>query len=109
MLLHRVGHHSTSDDSFAYRPRAEVEGWVRADNPLSRFRLFLEDRGWWSSEEEEQLKSRVKAELLAAFRRAESKKRPALEELFNDIYAGSEPWNIVRYNSSKSIILDANS
>ncbi|PAV16897.1 branched-chain alpha-keto acid dehydrogenase E1-alpha subunit [Pyrrhoderma noxium] len=93
-MTYRVGHHSTSDDSFAYRPRAEVEGWVRADNPLSRFRLFLQDRGWWSSEEEEQFKTKVKAELIASFRRAESKKRPALEELFTDIYAGSEPWNI---------------
>lgn len=104
-MTYRVGHHSTSDDSFAYRPRAEVEGWVRADNPLSRFRLFLEDRGWWSSEEEEQLKSRVKAELLAAFRRAESKKRPALEELFNDIYAGSEPWNIKEQREELAALL----
>lgn len=99
-MTYRVGHHSTSDDSFAYRPRAEVEGWVRADNPLSRFRLFLQDRGWWSSEEEEEFKTKVKAELIASFRRAESKKRPVLEELFTDIYAGSEPWNIVRLSCS---------
>lgn len=97
-LTYRVGHHSTSDDSFAYRPRAEVEDWVRADNPLSRFRLFLEERGWWSAAEEEEMRTRVKGVVLQAFKRAESKKRPELKELFTDIYAGSEPWNIVSHS-----------
>jgi 2-oxoisovalerate dehydrogenase E1 component alpha subunit len=95
-MTYRVGHHSTSDDSFAYRPRAEVEQWVKGDNPLVRFRLFLVDRGWWSAKEEEEMKARVKNEILQAFRRAESRKRPELGELFTDIYAGPEPWNIVR-------------
>ena len=87
--------HSTSDDSFAYRPRAEVEGWVKGDNPLSRFRLFLEDKKWWSAEEEDEMKSRIRSDLIKTFKRAESKKRPELSELFTDIYAGPEPWNIV--------------
>ena len=28
-MTYRVGHHSTSDDSFAYRARQEVEDWKR--------------------------------------------------------------------------------
>lgn len=95
-MTYRVGHHSTSDDSFAYRPRTEVEGWVKGDNPLTRFRLFLEDRGWWSSKEEDDMKTRIRSDLMKAFKTAESKKRPQLSELFTDIYAGPEPWNIVR-------------
>ncbi|KAL5524464.1 hypothetical protein ACEPAF_9604 [Sanghuangporus sanghuang] len=93
-MTYRVGHHSTSDDSFAYRPRSEVEGWVRGDNPLARFRLYLESRGWWTDAEEKDMRDRVKGAVLQAFKRAESKKRHELSELFIDIYAGSEPWNI---------------
>ncbi|TRM64141.1 thiamine diphosphate-binding protein [Schizophyllum amplum] len=65
-------HHSTSDDSFAYRARSEVEDRKRIDNPIVRLRRFMEQRGWWSAEEEDALKA----------------------ELFNDVYAGQEPWTI---------------
>ncbi|THH05530.1 hypothetical protein EW145_g4727 [Phellinidium pouzarii] len=95
-MTYRISHHSTSDDSFAYRARSEVDNWVKSDNPLSRFRLFLEGRGWWSSAEEEDMKTRIKKTVMQAFKRAESRKRPELKELFRDVYAGPEPWNIVR-------------
>ena len=91
-----VGHHSTSDDSFAYRPRSEVEDHIKSDNPLPRFRLFLEEQGWWTAEDEEEMKARVKKSVLAALKRAESRKRHELKELFTDVYGGPEPWNIVR-------------
>ena len=55
-----VGHHSTSDDSFAYRARSEVEDRKKIDNPISRMRRFMEERGWWSAKEEEELKARLK-------------------------------------------------
>lgn len=90
-----VGHHSTSDDSFAYRARQEVETRKKVDNPLTRFRLFLESQGWWSAEEEEALKARLKTDVLQAFKRAEGLKRHELKELFEDVYGGEEPWNIV--------------
>jgi 2-oxoisovalerate dehydrogenase E1 component alpha subunit len=92
-----VGHHSTSDDSFAYRARAEVEDRKRIDNPLSRFRLFLESNGWWDAEAETELKERLKADVMKAFKYADSLKRCELGELFTDIYGGPEPWNIVRF------------
>ena len=94
-IRYRVGHHSTSDDSFAYRPRSEVEDRKRIDNPIMRFRLFMESRGWWNAEEEEQLKSRLRADVMSSFKRAESLKRCELKELFTDVYGGEEPWNIV--------------
>lgn len=94
-MLCRVGHHSTSDDSFAYRARQEVEDRKRIDNPLLRLRLFLESRGWWNKEEEEALKARQKKEVLEAFKQAEVTKRWELKEIFGDIYGGEEPWNLV--------------
>ena len=90
-----VGHHSTSDDSFAYRPRQEVEDRKRVDNPIARFRLFLESRGWWSAEEEESYKTAVKKEIMTAFKRAENLPRNELKEMFSDVYGGEEPWTIV--------------
>lgn len=91
----RVGHHSTSDDSFAYRPRKEVEERKRLDNPLMRFRLFLESRGWWSKDEDDAFKARVKAEVHAAYKKAEELQRPPLSEMFTDVYGGEQPWNLV--------------
>lgn len=91
----RVGHHSTSDDSFAYRPRSEVEDRKRIDNPIVRFRLFLEARGWWNAEAEAELKERLRADVMKSFKRAESLKRHELGELFSDVYAGEQPWNLV--------------
>ncbi|KAF8645190.1 hypothetical protein AX16_008017 [Volvariella volvacea WC 439] len=93
-MTYRVGHHSTSDDSFAYRPRSEVEDRKRIDNPLTRFRLFLESQGWWDATAEEELKARLKSQVMAGFKRAESLKRWELSELFTDVYGGEQPWNI---------------
>ncbi|KAF8490753.1 branched-chain alpha-keto acid dehydrogenase E1-alpha subunit [Gautieria morchelliformis] len=93
-MTYRVGHHSTSDDSFAYRARQEVEDRKRIDNPLSRLRLFLESRGWWDAAEETALKSRQKQDVLDAFKRAEVAKQWELKELFGDVYGGEEPWNL---------------
>jgi len=89
-----VGHHSTSDDSFAYRARSEVEDRKRIDNPITRFRTFLETQGWWNAEAEEELKARLKADVMKAFRRAEVIPRCELGDLFTDVYGGEEPWNI---------------
>ncbi|KAI0953734.1 hypothetical protein AcW1_007880 [Taiwanofungus camphoratus] len=93
-MTYRVGHHSTSDDSFAYRPRQEVEDRKRLDNPIARFRLFLEARGWWSASEEDALKARVKEAVLQAFRRAEALPKPELGAMFEQVYGGDEPWTI---------------
>ncbi|KAF9452904.1 branched-chain alpha-keto acid dehydrogenase E1-alpha subunit [Macrolepiota fuliginosa MF-IS2] len=93
-MSYRVGHHSTSDDSFAYRARAEVEDRKRIDNPLTRFRLFMESQGWWNDEAEAELKARIRADVMQSFKRAEALKRCELGELFTDVYGGEEPWNI---------------
>ncbi|KAG1762130.1 hypothetical protein EDD22DRAFT_953394 [Suillus occidentalis] len=42
---------------------------------------------------EEELESRLKQDVLAAFKRAETLKKPDPAELFTDVYA-EEPWNI---------------
>ncbi|KAH7914284.1 thiamine diphosphate-binding protein [Hygrophoropsis aurantiaca] len=93
-MTYRVGHHSTSDDSFAYRGRQEVENVKKIDNPITRFRLYMESKGWWSEEQEEILKAKLKKDVMQAFKHAESLKRHDLRELFTDVYGGEEPWNL---------------
>lgn len=65
------------------------------DNPIARFRLFMESRGWWSKEEDDATKERLKQEVMATFKRTEKLKRHELRQLFEDVYGGEEPWNIV--------------
>lgn len=86
-MSYRVSHHSTSDDSFAYRARVEVEDWKRRDSPIARLRKFIEGRGLWDEEKEKEARSRLRREVLDAFRRAEQEKKPPLRYLFEDVYA----------------------
>ncbi|RPB24423.1 hypothetical protein L211DRAFT_784783 [Terfezia boudieri ATCC MYA-4762] len=85
-MSYRVSHHSTSDDSFAYRAKDEVEDWKRRDNPITRLRKYLEAKGWWSTDEDMALRSSLRKEILQAFSRAEKMKRPPIKDLFMDIY-----------------------
>lgn len=70
-MSYRISHHSTSDDSFAYRSKREVEDWKRKDNPVVRFRKWMENQGWWNDEKEAELKTRVKKDVLKEFSKAE--------------------------------------
>lgn len=47
-----IGHHSTSDDSSAYRSVDEVNYWDKQDHPISRLRHYMQGRGWWDEEQE---------------------------------------------------------
>jgi 2-oxoisovalerate dehydrogenase E1 component alpha subunit len=86
MMAYRVGHHSTSDDSFAYRQRVEVEDWKRRDNPITRLRKWLEGRSLWDEAREKTLRSTLRKEVLTAFERAEKLKKPAIKYAFLDVW-----------------------
>lgn len=86
MMAYRVGHHSTSDDSFAYRKRVEVEEWKRRDNPITRMRKWLEGRDLWDEDKEKELRSSLRKEILTAFDKAEKEKKPAISNAFEGVY-----------------------
>lgn len=50
---HRVGHHSTSDDSSVYRSVDEVRSRDKRDNPILRIRKYMYNRGCWTEEKDE--------------------------------------------------------
>lgn len=86
-MSYRIAHHSTSDDSFAYRSKREVEDWKRKDNPITRMRKWLENKSWWSDAEESDLRTNARKEVLKALSSAEKVKKPKLRNLFDDTYA----------------------
>ena len=40
-MTYRLGHHSTSDDSTAYRSVDEMNSWEREDNPIARLKNYM--------------------------------------------------------------------
>ena len=85
-MTYRIGHHSTSDDSSAYRSVDEVSYWEEKDHPITRFALYLINKGVWSEEQEKEWKSESKKQVLQAFSRAEKKLKPSWKEMFTDVY-----------------------
>jgi 2-oxoisovalerate dehydrogenase E1 component alpha subunit len=85
-MSYRVSHHSTSDDSFAYRARVEVEDWKRRDNPITRLRKWMEKKGVWNEEHERNARADIRKDVLKAFSAAEKQKKSPLRELFTDVY-----------------------
>ena len=85
-MSYRASHHSTSDDSFAYRAKVEVEDWMRRDNPITRLRKWLQGKGLWDEEKEKELRSEVRKAVLKAFTKAEREKKPAIREMWTDVY-----------------------
>ncbi|KAJ5090084.1 hypothetical protein N7532_008768 [Penicillium argentinense] len=85
-MSYRVSHHSTSDDSFAYRARVEVEDWKRRDNPIIRLRKWLENKGLWSEDQDKEMRDSLRKAVLKEFGEAEREKKPPLREAFADVY-----------------------
>lgn len=90
-LTYRVSHHSTSDDSFAYRARVEVEDWKRRDNPIIRLRKWMDNEGIWGEEKEKEARARLRGEVLKAFKGAETQKKPPVKAMFEDVYEEMTP------------------
>ncbi|KAL0438165.1 UNVERIFIED_CONTAM: 2-oxoisovalerate dehydrogenase subunit alpha 2, mitochondrial [Sesamum latifolium] len=98
-LTYRVGHHSTSDDSTKYRPVNEIEHWKTARNPLARFRKWVQRNGWWTDEEETELRGSIRKQVMNAIQVADETEKPSLKELFTDVY-DRPPWNLQEQEKS---------
>ncbi|KAG9333082.1 hypothetical protein JZ751_013506 [Albula glossodonta] len=90
-MTYRIGHHSTSDDSSAYRSVDEVNYWDKQDHPISRLRHYMTARGWWGEEEERAWRKQSRKLVMEAFERAERRLKPRPELLFSDVYQEIPP------------------
>lgn len=103
-MSYRVSHHSTSDDSFAYRARVEVEEWKRRDNPISRLRKWMENKGIWNEDLERQTREDLRKDVLREFKAAEQDLKPAIKEMFTDVYEELTPESQAQRDELKRII-----
>ncbi|XP_032750058.1 2-oxoisovalerate dehydrogenase subunit alpha, mitochondrial isoform X2 [Rattus rattus] len=85
-MTYRIGHHSTSDDSSAYRSVDEVNYWDKQDHPISRLRQYLLNQGWWDEEQEKAWRKQSRKKVMEAFEQAERKLKPNPSLLFSDVY-----------------------
>lgn len=90
-MSYRVSHHSTSDDSFAYRARVEVEEWKRRDNPIARLRKWMEKKGLWDEEREKQARGEIRLTVLKELDAAQKELKPPLRAMFEDVYEELTP------------------
>ncbi|MEO1777094.1 MAG: thiamine pyrophosphate-dependent enzyme, partial [Pseudomonadota bacterium] len=86
-MTYRIGHHSTSDDSTAYRSADEINQWKEDRCPVRRTRGFLEAQGLWTEEMERQARREERIAVMKALETAEARPKPPLETLFTDVYA----------------------
>lgn len=91
-MTYRIGHHSTSDDSTAYRSVDEVRYWDEKDHPITRLRHYMVNKGWWDEDKEKTWKDESKKQLMQTFARAEKHKKPCPEYMFTDVYDAPVPF-----------------
>lgn len=86
-MTYRRGHHSTSDDSTRYRSSTEIKHWNDNFDPVTRFKLYMESKGWWNAEEEINLRDKERLAVLQAMEKAEQTPKPSIDLMFDDVYA----------------------
>ena len=90
-MSYRVSHHSTSDDSYSYRAKRDVEEWMRRDNPIIRLRKWMERKGLWNEDLEKEERAKIRKAVLQEFSSAEKVIKPPLRAMFEDVYEEITP------------------
>ncbi|KAF7557705.1 hypothetical protein G7Z17_g442 [Cylindrodendrum hubeiense] len=87
-MSYRISHHSTSDDSSAYRSSEEVAQWKTPTNdPIARLRQWLEHKQLWSESKDNETRTQIRKDVIQELKLAEREKKPALSAIFSDVYA----------------------
>lgn len=85
-LCYRFGPHTLAgDDPTRYQPEGVQDEW-RAKDPLIRFRKFLEKKGLWSQEKEEEVIERTKEEVKEAIKLADQTPKQKVSEFLRNMY-----------------------
>ena len=85
-VAYRLGAHTTSDDARRYRADEQVAEWRRRD-AIETLRRELESHGVWDSAKERKLREDLTRDIDSVVEAAASEGKPALETLFEDVYA----------------------
>lgn len=93
-MTYRYGPHTMAgDDPTRYRTGDLDNEWVGKD-PIVRFRKFLEAKGLWSQEKEEEVIERAKEEIKEAIKQADQAPKQKVTELIENMHRGELPYNL---------------
>lgn len=85
-MQYRLGHHSTSDDSTAYRPAVELEVWNTIEHPITKLKNYMLKQGWFDEEAENEYVKSIRKQIMAQNQLSEKKPKPDWREMFFDVY-----------------------
>ena len=101
---YRMGPHTTSDDPTLYRSDDEVKEWELKD-PISRFKTYLINKGYWTEEEDQKLDEENNEYVLEVFKKVESYGNDVeLREIFEHTYAEWTPQLREQYEEHKKYL-----
>ncbi|HEY9570793.1 MAG TPA: pyruvate dehydrogenase (acetyl-transferring) E1 component subunit alpha [Metalysinibacillus sp.] len=93
-MCYRYGPHTMAgDDPTRYRTADTDSEWAKKD-PLVRFRKFLEGKGLWTEEKENEVIERAKEEIKVAIKKADATPKQKVTELMDNMYKGDMPFNL---------------
>lgn len=85
-LTYRYGPHTMAgDDPTRYRPTEEASEWKQND-PLTRFRRYLEGKGIWSEDEENKVIEETKETIKAAIKKADETPKIKITDLIDTMF-----------------------
>ncbi|MBP2099204.1 pyruvate dehydrogenase (acetyl-transferring) E1 component subunit alpha [Enterococcus rivorum] len=85
-LTYRYGPHTLSgDDPTRYRSKDMDDEWLQKD-PLTRFRKYLEAKGLWSEEKEEQVIEQTKEEIKTAISEADRVPKQKVSDFLKSMF-----------------------
>lgn len=85
-LTYRYGPHTMAgDDPTRYRTKEETSEWEEND-PLVRFRKYLESKKLWSEDDENKVIDEAKKEVKAALKKAEAEPDMKIADLIDSMY-----------------------
>ncbi|MDN6640444.1 MAG: pyruvate dehydrogenase (acetyl-transferring) E1 component subunit alpha [Tetragenococcus halophilus] len=92
-VTYRYGAHTLSgDDPTRYRSQELNDEWQKKD-PLIRFRKYLEDKGLWSEEKEEEVMENTKEEIKDAIAEADKVPKQKVSDFLKNMFE-EQPQNI---------------
>jgi pyruvate dehydrogenase E1 component alpha subunit len=90
-LTYRYGPHTMAgDDPTRYRTSDEADEWEQND-PLIRFRKYLEEKGLWSKEDEDKVIEEAKEEIKEAIKKADDAPKMKIPDLIDAMFETLSP------------------
>eukprot|EP00045_Choanoeca_perplexa_P013342 m.150958 g.150958 ORF g.150958 m.150958 type:complete len:424 (-) comp16327_c0_seq3:2304-3575(-) len=83
-MTYRIGHHSTSDDSSAYRGNDEVDTFSQ-DTPIARLDKYMRNQGLWDDDKEDAMQQEIRKYVRSCFAQAEQSAKPSMKHMFEDV------------------------